>query len=101
QMKKLLAETEKLSDEVLGLRGESARLRLQLEVGAGPPPPRGVTRCHPLAVTVTVPPASPSQVQEKNHRAVVAVYRTHLLSAAQGFMDEGVHAALLRILRAE
>ncbi|KAM6039684.1 ankyrin repeat domain-containing protein 35 [Chlamydotis macqueenii] len=71
KMKKLLVETEKLSAEVLGLRGESARLRLQLEV------------------------------QEKNHRDVVAVYRTHLLNAAQGFMDEGVHAALLRILRAE
>ncbi|OPJ85678.1 hypothetical protein AV530_009233 [Patagioenas fasciata monilis] len=68
-MKKLLMETEKLSAEVLGLRGQNARLQLQLEV------------------------------QEKNHRDIVAVYRTHLLHAAQGFMDEGVHAMLLRILR--
>ncbi|XP_064898858.1 ankyrin repeat domain-containing protein 35 isoform X1 [Columba livia] len=68
-MKKLLVETEKLSAEVLGLRGQNARLQLQLEV------------------------------QEKNHRDIVAVYRTHLLHAAQGFMDEGVHAMLLRILR--
>ncbi|XP_064331340.1 ankyrin repeat domain-containing protein 35 [Phalacrocorax carbo] len=71
KMKKLLAETEKLSAEVLGLRGQSARLQLQLEV------------------------------QQKNHRDIVAVYRSHLLSAAQGFMDEGVHAMLLRILRLE
>lgn len=42
QMKKLLAETEKLSAEVLGLRGQSARLQLQLEVGAS-------TWCHPLS----------------------------------------------------
>ncbi|XP_075032458.1 LOW QUALITY PROTEIN: ankyrin repeat domain-containing protein 35 [Calonectris borealis] len=71
KMKKLLVETEKLSAEVLGLRGQSARLQLQLEV------------------------------QQKNHRDIVAVYRTHLLNAAQGFMDEGVHALLLRILRPE
>uniref|UniRef100_A0A8U7NF78 Ankyrin repeat domain 35 n=1 Tax=Corvus moneduloides TaxID=1196302 RepID=A0A8U7NF78_CORMO len=71
QLKQLLAETEKLSAEVLGLRGRSARLQLQLEV------------------------------QQKQHRDTVAVYRSHLLQAAQGFMDEGVHAALLRILRAE
>ncbi|XP_062367626.1 ankyrin repeat domain-containing protein 35 [Cinclus cinclus] len=71
KLKQLLVETEKLSAEVLGLRGQSARLQLQLEV------------------------------QEKQHRDTVAVYRSHLLQAAQGFMDEGVHAALLRILRAE
>uniref|UniRef100_A0A8D0EZG8 Ankyrin repeat domain 35 n=1 Tax=Strix occidentalis caurina TaxID=311401 RepID=A0A8D0EZG8_STROC len=71
KMKKLLVETEKLSAEVLGLRSQSARLQLQLEVG------------------------------QKNHRDIVAVYRTHLLNAAQGFMDEGVHAMLLRILRTE
>uniref|UniRef100_A0A8C5IZ10 ANR24 protein n=1 Tax=Junco hyemalis TaxID=40217 RepID=A0A8C5IZ10_JUNHY len=71
KLKQLLVETEKLSAEVLGLRGRSARLQLQLEV------------------------------QQKQHRDTVAVYRSHLLQAAQGFMDEGVHAALLRILRAE
>ncbi|XP_071273665.1 ankyrin repeat domain-containing protein 35 [Agelaius tricolor] len=71
KLKQLLVETEKLSAEVLGLRGRNARLQLQLEV------------------------------QQKQHRDTVAVYRSHLLQAAQGFMDEGVHAALLRILRAE
>ncbi|XP_069734569.1 ankyrin repeat domain-containing protein 35 [Phaenicophaeus curvirostris] len=71
KMKKLLVETEKLSAEVLALRSQSARLQLQLEV------------------------------QQKNHRDVLGVYRTHLLNAAQGFMDQGVHALLLRILRTE
>ncbi|NWY35152.1 ANR35 protein, partial [Pheucticus melanocephalus] len=100
KLKQLLVETEKLSAEVLGLRGRSARLQLQLEVRAAP----GVTPCHPLSPLVTlshpVPPCA-RQVQQKQHRDTVAVYRSHLLQAAQGFMDEGVHAALLRILRAE
>ncbi|XP_062453598.1 ankyrin repeat domain-containing protein 35 [Rhea pennata] len=70
KIKKLLAETEKLSAEVLAVRSESARLQLRLEV------------------------------QQKNHQDVVAVYRRHLLDAAQGSMDAAVHAALLRIPRA-
>ncbi|CAM2108252.1 unnamed protein product [Caretta caretta] len=71
KIKKLLKETEKLSAEILALRSESARLRLQLEV------------------------------KEKNHQEIVTIYRTHLLNAAQGFMDEEVHSMLLRILRAK
>ncbi|XP_074837063.1 ankyrin repeat domain-containing protein 35 [Carettochelys insculpta] len=71
KIKKLLKETEKLSAEILALRSESARLQLQLEV------------------------------KEKNHQEVVTIYRTHLLNAAQGFMDEDVHSTLLRILRAK
>ncbi|NXG20618.1 ANR35 protein, partial [Grallaria varia] len=95
KLKQLLGETEKLSAEVLGLRGRSARLQLQLEVGTVPP----VTFCHPMSPCVTsCHPMSPS-VQQKQHRDTVAVYRTHLLRAAQGFMDRGVHAMLLRILR--
>ncbi|NWU28508.1 ANR35 protein, partial [Dyaphorophyia castanea] len=99
KLKQLLAETEKLSAEVLGLRGRSARLQLQLEVGTVPV----VTPCHPTSARATLcpHPACPPQVQQKQHRDTVAVYRSHLLQAAQGFMDEGVHAALLRILRAE
>ncbi|NWR39654.1 ANR35 protein, partial [Tachuris rubrigastra] len=97
KLKQLLVETEKLSAEVLGLRGRSARLELQLEVGTVP-------RCHPRSPCVTLchpvtPMSPPSQVQQKQHRDTVAVYRTHLLRAAQGFMDDGVHAVLLRILR--
>ncbi|XP_075763349.1 ankyrin repeat domain-containing protein 35 [Pelodiscus sinensis] len=71
KIKKLLKETEKLSAEILTLRSESARLQLQLEV------------------------------KEKNHQEIVTIYRTHLLNAAQGFMDEDVHSMLLRILRAK
>ncbi|NXX19405.1 ANR35 protein, partial [Podargus strigoides] len=99
-MKKLLAETEKLSAEVLGLRSRSTQLQLQLEVCAS-------TRCHPVSPDVTRCPlvtlctSSPPQLQQKNHRDTVAVYRTHLLNAAQGFMDQGVHAMLLHILRSQ
>ncbi|NWT07300.1 ANR35 protein, partial [Mionectes macconnelli] len=96
KLKQLLTETEKLSAEVLGLRGRSARLELQLEVGTVP-------RCHPGSPSVTPSlPVSPHVLQchpQKQHRDTVAVYRTHLLRAAQGFMDGAVHAALLRILR--
>ncbi|CAI5797895.1 repeat domain-containing 35 [Podarcis lilfordi] len=69
KIRKLLKETEKLSSEVLNLRSERARLQLQ------------------------------NEVVQKNHQEIVAIYRTHLLNAAQGFMDEEVHAMLLRILR--
>ncbi|KAL8184002.1 UNVERIFIED_CONTAM: hypothetical protein K2H54_003587 [Gekko kuhli] len=71
RIKKLLKETEKLSSEVLNLRSERARLHLQIEV------------------------------IQKNHQEIVSIYRTHLLNAAQGFMDEEVHAMLLRILRTD
>ncbi|KAM4744252.1 uveal autoantigen with coiled-coil domains and ankyrin repeats protein isoform 2-T2 [Anableps anableps] len=36
---------------------------------------------------------------ERQHREVVSIYRTHLLRAAQGHMDEDVQAALLQIIR--
>ncbi|XP_053133208.1 ankyrin repeat domain-containing protein 35 isoform X2 [Hemicordylus capensis] len=71
KIKKLLKETEKLSSEVLNLRSERARLQLQ------------------------------NEVVQKNHQDIVAIYRTHLLNAAQGFMDEEVHAMLLRILKTD
>ncbi|NXG12478.1 ANR35 protein, partial [Sakesphorus luctuosus] len=105
KLKQLLVETEKLSAEVLRLRGQSARLQLQLEVGTVPRSPLPhVTLCHHMSLHVPkchpVFPLSPlCQVQQKQHRDTVAVYRTHLLRAAQGFMDRGVHAALLRILQ--
>ncbi|KAB1257278.1 Uveal autoantigen with coiled-coil domains and ankyrin repeats protein [Camelus dromedarius] len=35
----------------------------------------------------------------RQHQEVVAIYRTHLLSAAQGHMDEDVQAALLQIIQ--
>ncbi|NWI52829.1 ANR35 protein, partial [Calyptomena viridis] len=81
KLKQLLVETEKLSAEVLGLRGRSARLQLQLEVGTEP----GGTQGHPVSPSVTpCPHMSPCvNVQQKQHRDTVAVYRTHLLWAAQ------------------
>uniref|UniRef100_A0A8C3V181 Uveal autoantigen with coiled-coil domains and ankyrin repeats n=1 Tax=Catharus ustulatus TaxID=91951 RepID=A0A8C3V181_CATUS len=36
---------------------------------------------------------------KQQHQEVIAVYRTHLLSAVQGHMDEDVQAALLQIIR--
>uniref|UniRef100_A0A8K9XWI4 Uncharacterized protein n=1 Tax=Oncorhynchus mykiss TaxID=8022 RepID=A0A8K9XWI4_ONCMY len=36
---------------------------------------------------------------ERKHRQVVAVYRSHLLAAVQGRMDEEVQELLLQILR--
>ncbi|NWU57612.1 UACA protein, partial [Dromas ardeola] len=36
---------------------------------------------------------------KRQHQEVVSVYRTHLLSAVQGHMDEDVQAALLQIIR--
>ncbi|NWW77732.1 UACA protein, partial [Climacteris rufus] len=36
---------------------------------------------------------------KRQHHEVVSVYRTHLLSAVQGHMDEDVQAALLQIIR--
>ncbi|KAM4690671.1 ankyrin repeat domain-containing protein 35 [Rhinophrynus dorsalis] len=35
----------------------------------------------------------------KQHQEVINIYRTHLLNAAQGFMDEDVHFSLHRILK--
>uniref|UniRef100_A0A8C1ALC6 Uncharacterized protein n=1 Tax=Cyprinus carpio carpio TaxID=630221 RepID=A0A8C1ALC6_CYPCA len=36
---------------------------------------------------------------ERKHKAVVSIYRSHLLAAVQGRMDEEVQALLLQILR--
>ncbi|XP_058150410.1 uveal autoantigen with coiled-coil domains and ankyrin repeats isoform X2 [Dasypus novemcinctus] len=36
---------------------------------------------------------------DRQHQEVITIYRTHLLSAAQGHMDEDVQAALLQIIQ--
>uniref|UniRef100_A0A8C6R7X4 Uveal autoantigen with coiled-coil domains and ankyrin repeats n=1 Tax=Nannospalax galili TaxID=1026970 RepID=A0A8C6R7X4_NANGA len=36
---------------------------------------------------------------DRQHQKIIAIYRTHLLSAAQGHMDEDVQAALLQIIQ--
>ncbi|XP_010218879.1 PREDICTED: uveal autoantigen with coiled-coil domains and ankyrin repeats-like [Tinamus guttatus] len=105
QIQRLLAQTEQLSAEVLALRGERTRLRLRLQVGARRPrsgiaPGALIAPVSPCRHRSRVPPSGITLVQHKTHRDVVAVYRTHLLQAAQGFMDEAVHAVLLQILRA-
>lgn len=39
--------------------------------------------CHPVSPCAPIPPVPPTQVQQKQHRDTVAVYRSHLLQAAQ------------------
>ncbi|XP_057577325.1 ankyrin repeat domain-containing protein 35 isoform X2 [Hippopotamus amphibius kiboko] len=68
KIKELLKKLEQLSEEVLAVRGENARLTLQL------------------------------QDSQKNHEEIISTYRNHLLNAAQGYMEEDVYNILLRIL---
>ncbi|XP_055979030.1 ankyrin repeat domain-containing protein 35 [Sorex fumeus] len=68
KIKELLKKLEQLSEEVLAVRGENARLTLQL------------------------------QDSQKNHEEIISTYRNHLLNAAQGYMDQEVYNILLRIL---
>ncbi|XP_006861388.1 PREDICTED: ankyrin repeat domain-containing protein 35 [Chrysochloris asiatica] len=68
KIKELLKKLEQLSEEVLAVRGENARLALQL------------------------------QDSQKNHEEVISTYRSHLLNAARGYMEQDVYNVLLRIL---
>ncbi|XP_015419749.1 PREDICTED: ankyrin repeat domain-containing protein 35 [Myotis davidii] len=68
QIKELLKKVEQLSEEVLAVRGENARLASQL------------------------------RDSQKNHEEIISTYRNHLLSAAQGYMEQDVYNILLRIL---
>ncbi|XP_042538569.1 ankyrin repeat domain-containing protein 35 [Dipodomys spectabilis] len=68
KIKELLKKLEQLSEEVLAVRGENARLTLQL------------------------------QDSQKNHEEIISTYRNHLLNAAQGYMEQNVYNILLRIL---
>nr|XP_017201422.1 ankyrin repeat domain-containing protein 35 isoform X1 [Oryctolagus cuniculus] len=68
KIKELLKKLEQLSEEVLAVRGEKARLALQL------------------------------QDSQKNHEEIISAYRNHLLNAAQGYMEQDVYNILLRIL---
>ncbi|XP_030680578.1 ankyrin repeat domain-containing protein 35 isoform X1 [Nomascus leucogenys] len=71
KIKELLKKLEQLSEEVLAIRGENARLALQL------------------------------QDSQKNHEEIISTYRNHLLNAAQGYMEHEVYNILLRILSME
>ncbi|KAK1329468.1 LOW QUALITY PROTEIN: hypothetical protein QTO34_011658 [Cnephaeus nilssonii] len=68
KIKELLKKVEQLSEEGLAVRGENARLASQL------------------------------RDSQKNHEEIIATYRNHLLSAAQGYMEQDVYNILLRIL---
>ncbi|KAM9243511.1 ankyrin repeat domain-containing protein 35 isoform 3-T3 [Dugong dugon] len=68
KIKELLKKLEQLSEEVLAVRGENARLALQL------------------------------QDSQKNHEEIVSTYRNYLLNAARGYMEQDVYNILLRIL---
>ncbi|XP_004647897.1 ankyrin repeat domain-containing protein 35 isoform X2 [Octodon degus] len=68
KIKELLKKLEQLSEEVLSVRGENARLALQL------------------------------QDSQKNSDEIISTYRNHLLNAAQGYMEQDVYNILLRIL---
>ncbi|XP_045438922.1 ankyrin repeat domain-containing protein 35 isoform X2 [Pipistrellus kuhlii] len=68
KVKELLKKVEQLSEEVLAVRGENVRLASQL------------------------------RDSQKNHEEIIATYRNHLLSAAQGYMEQDVYNILLRIL---
>ncbi|XP_040854462.1 ankyrin repeat domain-containing protein 35 [Ochotona curzoniae] len=68
KIKELLKKLEQLSEEVLAVRGENARLALQL------------------------------QDAQKNHEEIISTYRNHLLNAARGYMEQDVYSILLRIL---
>ncbi|KAK2084156.1 Ankyrin repeat domain-containing protein 35 [Saguinus oedipus] len=67
-IKELLKKLEQLSEEVLAIRGENARLALQL------------------------------QDSQKNHEEIISTYRNHLLNAARGCMEQDVYNILQRIL---
>ncbi|XP_032124816.1 ankyrin repeat domain-containing protein 35 [Sapajus apella] len=68
KIKELLKKLEQLSEEVLAIRGENARLALQL------------------------------QDSQKNHEEIISTYRNHLLNAARGCMEQDVYDILLQIL---
>ncbi|XP_076789082.1 ankyrin repeat domain-containing protein 35 isoform X2 [Arvicanthis niloticus] len=68
KIKELLKKLEKLSEEVLEVRGQNTHLALQL------------------------------QDSQKNHEEILSTYRNHLLNAAQGYMEQDVYNILLRIL---
>ncbi|XP_029416741.1 ankyrin repeat domain-containing protein 35 isoform X2 [Nannospalax galili] len=68
KIKELLKKLEQLSEEVLAVRGENTHLALQL------------------------------QDSQKNHEEIISTYRSHLLNAARGYMEQDVYNILLRIL---
>ncbi|XP_058397954.1 uveal autoantigen with coiled-coil domains and ankyrin repeats isoform X3 [Diceros bicornis minor] len=77
----LLNDVERLKQALSGLS--------QLTYTSGSPSKRQSQLIHTLQ----------HQDADRQHQEVIAIYRTHLLSAAQGHMDEDVQAALLQIIQ--
>ncbi|XP_073689089.1 uveal autoantigen with coiled-coil domains and ankyrin repeats protein-like [Garra rufa] len=87
-----------LSKEVFRLKEALGALTPPL--GRSPSPPSSGIPGQQLALQNRVTTLT-QQLQdwERKHKAVVSVYRSHLLAAVQGRMDEEVQALLLQILR--
>ncbi|XP_016356117.1 ankyrin repeat domain-containing protein 24-like [Sinocyclocheilus anshuiensis] len=86
-----------LSKEVFRLKEALGALTPPL--GRSPSPPSSGIPGQQLALQNRVT-ALTQQLQdwERKHKAVVSIYRSHLLAAVQGRMDEEVQALLLQIL---
>ncbi|XP_069508902.1 ankyrin repeat domain-containing protein 35 isoform X2 [Ambystoma mexicanum] len=67
RISELMSDLQRVSKQVVDLQGKHDQLQLQLKDS------------------------------QNQHQQTVSIYRTHLLHAAQGFMDEEVHQSLLRI----
>uniref|UniRef100_A0A9J8D7I3 Ankyrin repeat domain 24 n=1 Tax=Cyprinus carpio carpio TaxID=630221 RepID=A0A9J8D7I3_CYPCA len=87
-----------LSKEVFRLKEALGALTPPL--GRSPSPPSSGIPGQQLALQNRVTTLT-QQLQdwERKHKAVVSIYRSHLLAAVQGRMDEEVQALLLQILR--
>ncbi|XP_073793904.1 uncharacterized protein ankrd24 isoform X6 [Danio rerio] len=87
-----------LSKEVFRLKEALGALTPPL--GRSPSPPSSGIPGQQLALQNRVTSLT-QQLQdwERKHKAVVSIYRSHLLAAVQGRMDEEVQALLLQILR--
>uniref|UniRef100_A0A8C4TT72 Uveal autoantigen with coiled-coil domains and ankyrin repeats n=1 Tax=Erpetoichthys calabaricus TaxID=27687 RepID=A0A8C4TT72_ERPCA len=86
----LLTDVERLKQALNGLS--------QLTYTGGTPPKRQFQQVDVLQAQIK---SLQQQLDdaERRHTEVVSIYRTHLLSAAQGHMDEDVQNALLQIIR--
>ncbi|XP_065102689.1 uncharacterized protein ankrd24 isoform X2 [Paramisgurnus dabryanus] len=89
-----------LSKEVFRLKEALGALTPPLGRVPSPPSTGGGIPGQQLALQNRVT-ALTQQLQdcERKHKSVVSIYRSHLLSAVQGRMDEEVQALLLQILR--
>ncbi|XP_061013941.1 uveal autoantigen with coiled-coil domains and ankyrin repeats isoform X2 [Dama dama] len=86
----LLSDVERLKQALSGLS--------QLTYGSGSPSKRQSQLIDGLQQQVRSLQQQLADA-DRQHQEVIAIYRTHLLSAAQGHMDEDVQAALLQIIQ--